>query len=229
MPSYPISTPVAPQRRPGRPVGLLVAALTAAFLGLGALIPAEARAAEAGDDAPGKAHPKASPAALDAMRPLAAQIGDSEPLEVHETPKGMAAFTFFDADDQPVTVADFRGQIVLLNFWATFCAPCLHEMPALDRLQAQLGGDAFQVVTVNLDLAGKQRPLAWLETNNIDGLAFFSDRKWAGPRALGAPAMPTTLLIDRSGREVARLKGAAEWDAEVAVQAIEMLINDAGS
>ena len=170
---------------------------------------------------------EATPETMAVLAPLGAAIGETRKLQVRDAPIALPAVAFTDADGRPVSLEDFRGKIVLVNFWATFCAPCLHEMPSLDNLQAKLGGEDFQVVAINLDPAGVERPLAWLKKNAVERLAFYHDKSWASARDLGAPGMPTTLLIDRSGKEVARLTGAAEWDAAPAVEAIELLIRNA--
>lgn len=169
----------------------------------------------------------ATPATLQALKPLAAAIGESRRLEVSDAPKLPPVVAFSDRDDAAKALADFKGKIVLVNFWATFCAPCLKEMPSLQSLQRQLGGDDFQVVAINLDPTGKKRPLKWLQKNGIDALEFYHDRSWESARALGASGMPTTVLFDRSGKEVARLLGAAEWDGEAAIDAVKLLIRNA--
>lgn len=166
----------------------------------------------------------ASAATLAALKPLAEAIGGSRKLQIEDAPVELAPIVFSDESDAPVAASDFKGKVVLLNFWATWCPPCLEEMPSLDRLQAELGGEDFEVVAVNLDLRGKDRPLGWMADNDVTHLAFYHDRSQKSPAAVGAGGMPTTLLIDRSGREVGRLEGAAEWDSEEAKEIIRLLI-----
>lgn len=127
------------------------------------------------------------------------------------------SLTFDGPDGARRSVADFRGRAVLLNLWATWCEPCRREMPALDRLQAELGGPRFEVVAVNVDTRDLARPRAWLETAGIRGLAYFSDREakifQALRRAGLADGMPTTLLFDAQGCRLGRVSGPAEWSS----------------
>ncbi|MEL6979069.1 MAG: TlpA disulfide reductase family protein [Pseudomonadota bacterium] len=206
---------------------LLAAALMSAAL-LGAAGPAFASetapldAEAAAEPAPGRV----SAAAIEALIPLAAEIGDVGKLEVYYEPAPAPNIVFSDVDGDPVALSDFRGRIVLVNFWATFCPPCIEEMPALDALQTALGGEAFEVVAINVDLISAARARAWLATNGIDALAFYRDQSRQSALAFGERALPLTLLIDRSGAEVGRLIGAAKWDSETAKEAISLLIDD---
>ena len=169
-------------------------------------------------------------AACPASRALAMRIaplakGEVAALAVQQTPRPAVDLAFQDREGKPVTLADFRGRTVLLNLWATWCAPCRHEMPALDKLQAELGGPDFEVVTVNIDQRNLDRPKAWLTENGIQRLAYYSDPsvkvfqdlKGAG-KAFG---MPVTLLIDRDGCELGLLNGPAEWASADAVALVK--------
>jgi thiol-disulfide isomerase/thioredoxin len=142
-----------------------------------------------------------------------------------EEPVDVSALAFEDADGQPVTLADFRGRTVLLNLWATWCVPCRAEMPALDRLQAANGDEDFEVVAVNVDLGGRERPDIFLEEENIDALRRFYDPTMATFQSLREEAlafgMPTTLLVDVEGCQIGALHGAAEWDSGDAKALIE--------
>jgi thiol-disulfide isomerase/thioredoxin len=120
---------------------------------------------------------------------------------------------FTDAAGDTVTLASFRGQVVLLNFWATWCAPCIREMPALDRLQGDLGGRDFTVLIVSEDRGGAKVAVPFLRKLGLTRLDTYLDPKGALSRAMGLNGLPTTVLIDRDGREVGRVQGAAEWDA----------------
>jgi len=124
-----------------------------------------------------------------------------------------------------VRLADFRGRTVLLNLWATWCVPCRKEMPALDALQAKLGGDRFQVVAVNIDQRNLDKPKAWLEEVGIKRLGYYADpsaKVFQDLKAIGkAVGMPTTLLIDPNGCELGVLAGPAEWASDDAVKLIE--------
>ena len=114
---------------------------------------------------------------------------------------------------------------MLLNLWATWCVPCRKEMPALDALQAKLGGDKFEVVAVNIDTRNLDKPKAWLQEVGIKQLGYYADpsaKVFQDLKAAGkAFGMPTTLLIDPQGCELGVLAGPAEWASEDAVKLIE--------
>ncbi len=144
--------------------------------------------------------------------------GEVAAFEVATSPdKGDLAhdLAFDGPDGARRSVADFRGRAVLLNLWATWCEPCKREMPALDKLQAELGGPRFDVVAVNVDTRNLDRPKAWLENTGIRSLAYFSDREariFQTLRRAGlAEGMPTTLLFDAHGCRLGRVSGPAEW------------------
>jgi thiol-disulfide isomerase/thioredoxin len=126
-------------------------------------------------------------------------------------PRAVAGLAFTNADGAPETLANWRGKVVLINLWATWCAPCRAELPSLDRLQAKLGGKDFSVIAISLDRAGADAPKRFLADNKLTHLQLFIDPK-GGTAKLTAHGLPVSLLIDREGREVARLAGAAEWD-----------------
>ena len=107
-----------------------------------------------------------------------------------------------DGDGKPVTLQDFAGQVVLLNFWATWCAPCVREMPSLDRLQAKLGGEGLAVVTVSRDRGGANVVMPFYERLELTNLGVYLDPKGAFSRAFKVRGLPTTILIDREGRVV---------------------------
>lgn len=132
---------------------------------------------------------------------------------VHETPATVPALEFADGDGRTRTLADFKGKTVLLNIWATWCASCREEMPTLDRLQAELGGVNFEVVALSIDRAGPDAVRQFYGELGIKNLALYIDESGKANRKLGLIGLPTTLLIDRDGREIARLIGPAEWDA----------------
>lgn len=168
-------------------------------------------------------------AACTAARPVATSLmplarGEVAAFKVTETPLLAQNLAFKGPDGRDLTLADFRGRTVLLNLWATWCAPCRHEMPALDRLQETVGGPKFEVVAVNIDTRHPERADNWLRETGIRHMANYSDRsakvfqelKGAG-RAFG---MPTTLLIDPNGCELGFIAGPAEWASEDAVKLI---------
>ena len=144
----------------------------------------------------------------------------------------MAAFVFRKAtEDLPEikfqnttgrerTLTDWRGRVVLLNLWATWCLPCRKEMPALDRLQAAMGSDRFEVVALSVDRTGLAGARKFLDEAKVEKLALYADSTARMATTLRAAGLPVTLLIDRDGREIGRLLGPAEWDSEDAKQLI---------
>jgi thiol-disulfide isomerase/thioredoxin len=134
---------------------------------------------------------------------------------VHKkTPEPLPEITFNDAAGKALTLADFKGKVVLLNLWATWCAPCREEMPALDRLQKAMGGDNFEVVALSLDRKGAEASQKFLTETKADSLKLYIDASAKQGTVLKIVGMPTTILIDKEGREIGRLAGPAEWDSE---------------
>ena len=156
--------------------------------------------------------------------------GEVAALAMAQSPFRVPDLTFKDATGAGKTLADWRGRTVLLNLWATWCVPCRREMPALDALQAKLGGPDFQVVAVNIDTRDPQKPLAFLKEVGATHLAYYSDRsagvfedlKEAG-KAFG---MPTTVIVDRNGCEIGAMAGPAEWSSEDGLKLVSAAIAD---
>ena len=118
-----------------------------------------------------------------------------------------------DPDGKSLSLASFRGRVVLVNFWATWCIPCLKEMPTLDGLERALGGPDFTVAAVSIDRGGAATTAPWLEQNGIKNLTFYLDPESRAAFAFRANELPASVLIDRQGRVVGRMVGPAEWDA----------------
>jgi thiol-disulfide isomerase/thioredoxin len=141
----------------------------------------------------------------------AAQPGN---FVLREPTEAMPELQFTDAEGQSRTLADFHGKVILLNLWATWCYPCRKEMPALDQLQASLGGGPdFEVVPLSIDRGGVEAVKKFYAENGIEHLSIHIDQTGKAVFALAAPGLPTTFLVDREGREVGRFIGPAEWDA----------------
>ena len=121
---------------------------------------------------------------------------------------------FEDATGKERTLADWKGKVVLLNLWATWCLPCRKEMPALDRLQQELGSEAFEVVALSVDRAGLGGARKFLDEAKVGKLALYADPSARMGSTLRTTGLPATLLIDREGREIGRLLGPAQWDGE---------------
>jgi thiol-disulfide isomerase/thioredoxin len=131
---------------------------------------------------------------------------------------------FIDGDGRAMALSDFAGRVVLLNLWATWCLPCVRELPSLDRLQAALGGPDFQVVALAEDHGGAATVLPFLRQRQIRALSAYLDQPGAAAMAFETQGLPTTLLIDRDGREVGWMLGGTDWDAGPARQTLEALI-----
>lgn len=132
---------------------------------------------------------------------------------LHGRPRALPEVRFTDGEGRPRSLADFHGRVVLLNLWATWCPPCRHEMPSLDRLQAMLGGANFEVVALSTDRAGIGLVRRFYDGIGVRDLATYVDPSGMAVRALGAVGLPTTLLLDGDGREVGRVSGPAVWDS----------------
>src|SRR5215510_9723536 len=115
------------------------------------------------------------PAAELAKRLAPLARGEVAAVGIATEPKRLPELAFTDADGKPRTLADFRGRTVLLNLWATWCVPCRKEMPALDALQAKLGSDKFEVVTVNIDTRNVDKPKTWLNEVGVKKLTYYAD------------------------------------------------------
>jgi len=167
--------------------------------------------------------------ALETARRLAPLArGEVAAVSVAEQPRPIPDLTFVDGSGGRKSLGDWRGRIVLLNLWATWCVPCRKEMPALDALQARLGGPGFQVVAINIDTRDPEKPRTWLREIGISHLGYYADpsaKVFQDLKAAGwAFGMPTTLLVDRQGCELGALAGPAEWMSEDAVKLVEAAI-----
>lgn len=120
--------------------------------------------------------------------------------------------TFLDEDGAKLTLERFRGKIVVLNLWATWCTPCVAEMPMLDRLQQQLESVGVVVVALSLDRGGPEVVREFFDEHGIEHLKVYVDPTMRAQSDLTVVGLPTTILIDREGNERGRLVGPAEWD-----------------
>lgn len=137
---------------------------------------------------------------------------------------GVPAASFTDGQGKVKTLADWRGTMVLVNLWATWCAPCRREMRSLDNLQARLGGRDFEVIALNTDVREATKIKAFNSRFGIRHLATYLDPDKKAYLGLGAVGTPTNILIDCHGRELGRLAGAAQWDSDEAVLLIRALM-----
>lgn len=139
--------------------------------------------------------------------------GEMSALRILDDAPPRPAAPFYDADGNQRTLQEFDGRVLLVNFWATWCAPCVVEMPALDEIQAEFGSDDFQVVTISHDRSIEDAR-EFFEETGLEHLTLFHDNTFAGATAVGAPGLPVTILYDRHGREMARMPRDAEWASD---------------
>lgn len=163
------------------------------------------------------------PAVLHARKPHAATTPVLPSLDPTQPGKDTPDIQFTTADGATRTLADYKGQAILLNFWATWCVPCVAEMPALARLAAATAGSNIAILPLSSDRGGAPAVDRYFKEKSITGLPTLLDPKGAAARAFGARGIPTTILIDPQGRERARLEGAAEWDDPAAIKALKAL------
>jgi thiol-disulfide isomerase/thioredoxin len=212
------------RKRAAPPAIYLVAALVAAIAGFGTVYVSFAPSdnGETDESTPSApSNPGSGPLAGLNKGPMAALLLRPKPLD-------LPAFTFTDADG-PKSLADFSGKVVLLNIWATWCVPCREEMPALDAVETKLGGKDFQVVAVNIDKGGPDKAAAFLKETGASHLALYTDPTGKLFATLKTVGMPTTLIVDRNGKEIGRLVGPADWASTEAQAVIEAAITARGA
>ena len=133
-------------------------------------------------------------------------------------------FQFSGPQGEALALSDFRNRVVLLNFWATWCPPCVEEMPSLDRLQARLGGRDFEVIALSLDRGGLSVVNSFFTQSKLTNLRPYLDSANKAMRTFRLGGLPTTIMIDRRGRIIGTLAGPAEWDSADAEHFITYLI-----
>jgi len=152
--------------------------------------------------------------------------GDMKKLVIHTAPESVSNAAFDLADDAgKASLQDYEGKYVLVNFWATWCAPCRKEMPELNALQKEFGGDDFEVLTI---ATGRNSPAGikkFFAEAGIDSLPRHQDPRQALAGQMGVFGLPITVIIDPEGREIARLRGDAKWDSASAKQIVQTLIS----
>ena len=159
-----------------------------------------------------------TPVADPATQPISLQSGDT--LVPSAPARKVTAFNFDDAEGRQHGISEFAGFGVVVNFWATWCPPCVAELPALSRLAELVRPDRILVLPLSVDRGGVAKVDSYFRTNGIKGLQVLVDPHGEASRLVGARGLPTTLIIDRAGRERARLEGAADWAAGDLVRAV---------
>ena len=215
MPERPSPQPAAMRRIPITIGAVLIGAVIgfAGVYGIGGL-----KRGTAGDPA--------CRGAVDLARRLAPLAhGEVAALTMATAPLRLPDLAFEDADGKPKKLSDWRGRTVLVNLWATWCVPCRKEMPALESLQTRLGGPNFEVVAVNIDTRDPEKPKNFLKEANLTRLSYFSDQKakvFQDLKSIGrALGMPTSVLVDSQGCEIATIAGPAEWASDDAIKLIK--------
>jgi len=171
---------------------------------------------------------KALPEAADSASSVPSYVpgGDMQNFTRHKSPQPVTDVRFKDGQGRDLSLADFRGRVVLLNLWATWCAPCRREMPDIDALQAKYGGADFVVVALSQDRKGTDAVRDFYGEIGVKNLEIFIDQKAKTARKLRAAGLPTTLLLDKTGNEIGRLVGPANWNSADARQLIEHYLQD---
>ncbi|SLN21280.1 Thiol:disulfide interchange protein TlpA [Roseovarius litorisediminis] len=160
--------------------------------------------------------------ALEALRD-----GDMKKLNFHTQPKAVSDARFEREDGSQGTLADFRGKYTVLNFWATWCAPCRAEMPMLSDLQTRMGGENFQVITIATGRNPAPAMKKFFDEIGVSNLPLHRDPQSALAREMGVFGLPITVLLDKNGMEIGRLLGDAEWNSDSAQSIIQALIDGA--
>jgi thiol-disulfide isomerase/thioredoxin len=171
--------------------------------------------------------------ALLLVLPSAVSMAGAEPAAGDQTPLGefipaspphrAPQVSFTDVDGKTLNLSDFAGKLVLVNLWATWCAPCRHEMPSLQRLQTQLG-DKIAILAISEDMEGNKAVEPFIAKLGLNAVKTYLDPKNAVGRAFGVDGLPTSFLIDRQGRVLGRVEGEAEWDSPKMLAIIEPLL-----
>ena len=155
-------------------------------------------------------------------------VGDLAAMAVRESAEDLSELKFNGADGNTITMADTGGKFRLVNLWATWCAPCRAEMPALDELQRQRGGDKFEVIAISVDGGGQEKPRAFFDEIRLKDLTFYHDPTIGVfndlKRKSLALGLPVTLLLDDNNRVVANMNGPADWASEDALRLVDAVI-----
>jgi thiol-disulfide isomerase/thioredoxin len=148
----------------------------------------------------------------------------TEMLELEETPRPLPPIEIQDHAGEKLALDRFRGKFVLLNFWATWCAPCKAEMPSLNLLASHIPASDLVILPVSVDAAPIAQVHQYYAALKLDRLGLYADPSMAAMRMLAVVGIPTTLLIDREGREIARLVGPAQWDSPAIVEGLAKIV-----
>lgn len=158
----------------------------------------------------------------------AAATGDVAAMRAADRPVSLAGLKFDGPDGKPFDIQSLRGKVLLVNLWATWCAPCREEMPALDALQGEKGGADFEVIAINIDRGDDTKPKAFLAEIRIANLVYYRDASMGVFNDLKSEGLafglPVTLLADRDGCLLAAMNGPADWASDDAKRLIDMAL-----
>jgi thiol-disulfide isomerase/thioredoxin len=138
--------------------------------------------------------------------------GDMKDFTLQKPPRPAPPLSFTDMAGKDLTLADFKGRLVVVNLWATWCAPCIKEMPSLDRMNARLKDKGLALLAISQDRGGAKTVAPFIEKLGLKSLPVYLDPKGGVQRALGVRGLPTTIVFDADGRELGRFEGDANWD-----------------
>ena len=155
--------------------------------------------------------------AVDTSQFDALKTGDMRKLAWAKSNSIVSLVRYFDEAGQETDLSTYRGKTVVLNFWATWCAPCRKEMPSLSELQNELGDEAFEVVTIATMRNSPKSIQSFFEKIGVSNLSLHNDPKGALSRSMGVLGLPTTLIVSKSGEEIGRLLGDADWASPAAI------------
>lgn len=223
-----------PPRHVSTPKLVAIAVVFGLLAGAGAVYVNAMRSGNVGTASSGSktvavaASPECEPARETAQSLTKYAVGAVAAMAPQDEPRLMSGLSFKDADGNSTTLADYAGKTLLVNLWATWCVPCRAEMPALDRLQAKMGGAEFEVVAINIDTGDETKPVKFLKEIGVKSIALhrdetmgvFNDLKKEG-LAFG---LPVTLLVGKKGCLLAAMNGPAEWDGEDAAKLVTAAI-----
>ncbi len=166
----------------------------------------------------------ANPVLADVEAAKAAATGDMRKLVFLEEPIAGGAADFMTFDEEPLNLSDWQGKWVVLNFWATWCAPCRKEMPMLSGLQEELGSDTFEVVTVATSRNPPAKMKDFFDEIGVENLPLHRDPKSLLARSMGVLGLPATVILNPEGMEVARMTGDADWSSDEARAVLQALM-----
>ncbi|MBV2359259.1 TlpA family protein disulfide reductase [Thalassococcus sp. CAU 1522] len=166
----------------------------------------------------------ANPGSADIAAAEAARDGDMKKLIFHAEPQPAGTADFMTFDEAPLNLRDWQGKWVLLNFWATWCAPCRKEMPMLSELQTEFGGDDFEVLTIATTRNAPPAMQAFFDEIGVTNLPLHRDPGSALAREMGVLGLPITVILNPEGQEIARLRGDADWASDSAKAVIRALL-----